>query len=119
MRENLAQQVVGLRIQLTESSDQIKDLLHEIAVSNAATANAREETRRSREETSQLRAAIEGVHREIKTGNALSLAVLADNAESRRIQEIPEADRTDVENEHLNTLGIQSSNPVREKEDEQ
>lgn len=114
LRDNLTQQVIGLRAQLTAATDQlaaatvsIAELLNQIAVGNAAVASAREETRLSREETSLLRAAIAEVHQEVKTGNALSLGALADNTESRRIQGIPEAERTQAEQEHVDIVGIQ------------
>lgn len=105
MRSDLRTEIVGLRAQLVEASKNITNLLAQIATSNAATASAREETRQSRLETAQLRLDILSVHAEVKTGNALTMGALADNAESRRISRIPRDRRTDSENEHINTVG--------------
>ena len=134
LRDNLTQQVVtltstvvGLRVQLidtssqltststhlAEASTQITRLLHDLEASNVAADLAREETRRAREEISQLRGAIKDVHDEVKTGNALTMGALADNAESRRIALIPDAERTHAEHEHIDTVGIQTVSPTQ------
>jgi hypothetical protein len=114
MRTNLADQLVAVRNQLTASADSNSrlidsnsQLLREIGLSNAATAASREETRLSREESAALRVLLEKVHNEVKTANSLSLGALADNTESRRIADIPEADRTEGEKAHMDTVGIQ------------
>lgn len=111
-REYLTVQVVGLREQLikslaeaTAASSRIGELLARVDTEQRATATAREETRLSRAETADLKRAVAEVHREVTTGNAQSLAMLADNAESRRISIIPEADRTPTEQSHLNSVG--------------
>lgn len=51
-----------------------------------------------------VKAKVEEVKTEVKTGNAQSLAQLADKAESRRIDLIPAGDRTPVEVGHLHTV---------------
>lgn len=113
MRKDLRNEVDGLRKELKEAGMkfdaavlQINGLLREIAFANTAIANAREETRTAREETAQLRAVINDVHAEVKTYNALTMGVLADNQESRRIMAIPPELRTPGETEHLNTVGV-------------
>jgi hypothetical protein len=144
LRDNLTQQVVtvtatavGLRVQLIDTSAQLTTtssqlaeastsigrLLHDLEASNAATAAAREETQRYRGELSLVRADIAKVHAAVEitnsaveTGNSLSLGGLADNAESRRIAEIPEVDRTDAERKHIDTVGIQTESPSQPAE---
>lgn len=121
LRDALIAQVAVLRAQLTDTTDQLKqaaasirDLLHQLEIGAEATRDAREETRLSRLETAALRAEIAGVatqvtdvHREVTTGNAQTIAQLADNDEYRRIQTVPEVDRTATERGH-DRLGIQT-----------
>ncbi|HEV8177408.1 MAG TPA: hypothetical protein VGP44_06920, partial [Gemmatimonadales bacterium] len=52
---------------------------------------------------------------EVKTANALTIGALADNIESRRILDIPEADRTEVEKEHLASAGDRLPDSQRAK----
>jgi hypothetical protein len=114
--KNMSTELAGTRSALTESNSKldtaiakITSLLDQIGISNAATADAREETRLAREQTALLRAEIHSVHEEVKTGNALTLGALADNAETRRIAALPEHERTAAELEHVDKVGIQGS----------
>lgn len=47
-----------------------------------------------------------GVHREVKTINSLTLAQMAEAQESRRITDIPEAERSITEQHHLTQIPI-------------
>lgn len=121
MRQDLRTEVSALRAALIESSDKLDEaltrtteLLRQIELANVATRAAMEETRQARLETAALRIDVQQVHEEVKTGNALTLGALADNAETRRIAEIPKADRTDAEAEHFDTLGIQTGHEKKE-----
>lgn len=105
MRLELRAEVLSLKSQLSEAITAVTELNREIKASRAETERAREETRQSREETRQLMAQIAEVHTEVKTSNALTIGALADNTETRRILEIPKADRSQVENEHVATAG--------------
>lgn len=96
----------------------ITELLREVELSHAVADRAREdmvqsraETALSRAETAKLLVAVSAVHTEVTTGNAQSMAILADNAESRRIALIPLADRTHVERDHIDTVGITDGKP--------
>lgn len=52
----------------------------------------------------EIKAAVEQVHQEVKTNNALKLGELADDAESRRVGQIDPADRTPAETLHIATI---------------
>ena len=52
----------------------------------------------------EIKAAIEVVHNDVKTANALSLGQLADASETRRVDRIPPADRTSAEKDHLTAV---------------
>lgn len=113
--------------QLTSASNQIVDLIHKVDLSDTAREasdlsrqEAHEDARKARDEVASLRIQIkmvrgqvEAVHEEIKTGNALTLGALADNAESRRIAIIPNKDRTEAEHAHIDTVGIQTKTGER------
>jgi len=49
-------------------------------------------------------AAVEQVHQEVKTGNALKLGEQSDANESRRIGQIAPSDRTDAERSHIEQI---------------
>ena len=53
-----------------------------------------------------LHAEVLATHAEVRTGNAQTAGQLLDAAESRRVEDIPAAARTDQESEHL------AANPV-------
>lgn len=99
--------LTGTQEALASATVQITRLLSELEENNHALAQSRMESVRATGEISKLRLAIAAVHDEVKTGNSQTIAQLADNDESRRINEIPHADRTKTEREHLDTLGIQ------------
>jgi len=120
MRLELRNEVLSLKLQLTEAIAAITSLNHEIKASRAETEYARSETRRSREETRMSRAEtrelmmqIEELHGEVKTGNALTMGQLADNTETRRILELSKEDRSVLEAEHLATAGARMSRSER------
>jgi hypothetical protein len=48
---------------------------------------------------------IKAVHREVTTGNSQTLAQLADASESRRVGNIDEKNRTELEKSHLAEAG--------------
>lgn len=48
-----------------------------------------------------LGVAVDDVRTQVTTANSKTLAVLADEGETRRIEDIPQAERTDAETEHL------------------
>ncbi len=47
---------------------------------------------------------INDVHKEVKTSNALKLGELADDAETRRVEQITPEHRTDAEQVHIETI---------------
>ncbi len=129
-----------LRVDLTETKKQLEDtsaalreavaaitaLNEEIRLSRQQTEAAREEHRLSRQETkdlklhiTQLTGQITELHRtqiealrEVKTGNTLTIGGMADNAESRRIMNVPHEDRTPTERDHLDTASDRLSPDV-------
>lgn len=120
MRGELRQEVIDLRAQIALLIPQITSLNLEIMHSRQETEAARSETRQSREETRILMAQIESLHNEtsalheeVKTGNALTIGALADNTETRRILELPIAERTIIEQAHLDTAGTRLSEEKR------
>ena len=106
IRTDLRSEIIGLRSQLTEASLRIRDLVEQIGAANMLAREAREDARLLKIETIQLRADVAAVHVEVKTGNALTMGQLADYDESRRIKLIPPAERTEAENEHVDSVGV-------------
>jgi biopolymer transport protein ExbB/TolQ len=101
MRLELRDEVAALKTQLHEAVVAVTGLNREIQASRAETEASREETRLSRAETRRLMSQIEELHGEVRTHNQLTIGQLADNTETRRIQEIPKEDRTAFEDAHL------------------
>lgn len=100
-------QAENLRKEIARLNDQISKLLGELAHTGEELARSREETFQSRLEIAKLRVAVEAVHEQVTTGNAQSIAQLADNQESRRIADIPMEDRTPMERGHIDLLGTE------------
>ncbi len=106
-----------LRAELAETKEALKDALKavlelrdEIRLSRQQTDDAREETLELKKHLVSLTEQIINLKetqtealKEVKTGNTLTIAELADNAETRRILDILKKDRTAKETEHLNT----------------
>lgn len=44
------------------------------------------------------------VLREVKTGNAQTMGALADKAETRRIEELPKGERTEIDEDHMKAM---------------
>lgn len=105
MRLELRKEVESLKSQLAEAITAVTDLNREIKFSRRETELAREEARKSREETKKLMEQIESVKDEVKTSNALTIANLADNTETRRILELLPEDRSTAEKQHIDTAG--------------
>lgn len=63
-----------------------------------------EVARKAVEGRDEIKAAIEVVHNDVKTANALSMGQLADAAETRRVDDIPAANRTAAEQGHLDAV---------------
>jgi len=130
MRQELRAEVASLKAQLIEAVTAITALNRDVALSREETALARKETQQSRYETLQLMKQIAGLHvdtrnvlqdtqhvlEEVKTGNGLTIGGLADNAETRRILDLPEGDRTLAEREHLTTAGSRLPEGQRAKQ---
>lgn len=118
---------------LREAATAITDLNTEIRESREETAAALEESRLSRQETRELKEQIkaltsqitelhkaqleamkaqtesiaektDAVKKEVKTKNGNTLGELADHAETRRVLQIPEGERTDAERAHLDVI---------------
>jgi hypothetical protein len=106
--DQLTAETNSLRTELRDASVMITKLLSQLELARAATELARAATEEAKAETIGLRDDIASVHQAVTTANAQSLAQLADNTESRRIAEIPLAERTATEREHIDTLGIQT-----------
>jgi len=53
---------------------------------------------------SQIETKVDEVHAEVKTANALKLGEMADATETRRVEEIPEKDRTEAEQAHFDLV---------------
>lgn len=104
MRKELRDEVILLKQQLNDAIAAVTGLNREIKASRSETEHAREETRQSRSETRILMEQIELLHAEVQTNNTLTIAALADNAETRRILEVPKSERTPVEFDHLATV---------------
>jgi hypothetical protein len=47
---------------------------------------------------------VDAVKHEVTTGNAQTMAQLADKAETRRIDQVPSADRTDADRGHMESM---------------
>jgi sRNA-binding protein len=117
IRGELRTDLADTKAALTAAAAAVTELKDEIRLSREETAAAREESRLSREETREMKAHITSLtaqiselHRtqiealnEVKTGNTLTIGGMADNAESRRIMEVPKAARTSHEADHLDT----------------
>lgn len=117
IRGELRTDLAETKAALTLAATAVTELKDEIRLSREETAAAREEGRLSREETREMKAQITDLtaqiselHRtqvealkEVKTGNALTIGGMADNAESRRIMGILKGDRTAHEIDHLDT----------------
>lgn len=59
------------------------------------------EVQKATESRDTIIAAVEQVHQEVKTGNALKLGEMADAGETRRIGQIAPGDRTAAEQSHI------------------
>ena len=123
MRQELREEVVALKAQVTEAMAAIVGLNADIRLSRQETEAAREETRKSREETRMLMLQIASLHREtrevlgeVKTNNTMSIGALADNTETRRILDLPIEDRTPKEKEHLRTAKDRLPHDLRAKQ---
>lgn len=103
MRLELRTEVSTLKEQLNQATESVILLNREIRLARAETIAARRETDKTREGLIILMKQIEDLAREVSTNNTLTLGDLAENAETRRILEIPKRIRTLVEIRHLET----------------
>lgn len=55
-------------------------------------------------DTTEIKAAIEVVQREVRTSNGLKLGELAEDGETRRVEKIKPKDRTAAEADHLDVV---------------
>ena len=132
MRQELRAEVANLKTQLIEAVAAITALNTDVSHSRQETESARRETQQSRAETVELMRQIAGLHadtrhvlqdtkyvlEEVKTSNALSIGALADNIETRRILDLPEADRTEMEKNHLTSAKDRLPDDLRAKQGE-
>lgn len=140
MRRELREEVVSLRQRLAEAIAAITTLNLQIAGARRDTELARDETRKSREETQRLMVQVQILRNEtrdvldevkvntvetkhvldeVKTSNALSIGALADNIESRRILDIPVGQRTPQEVQHLDTAHVRLPDNLRADQGEE
>lgn len=103
MRKELRDEVVFLKGELKDAITAINNLNTEIRKSRAETAKLREDNLRQNGEMQKLLNHIEELHKDVRTSNSLSIGALADNAETRRILQIPKEERTYMEKLHLAT----------------
>ncbi|MGI8624181.1 MAG: hypothetical protein ACR2NB_12020 [Solirubrobacteraceae bacterium] len=132
IRAELRTDLADTKSALTAATTAVTALNDELRLSREKTDAALEESRLSRQETRELKAQIvelttqitelhraqidaltaqttklteqtSAVSNEVKTKNGITLGGLADNAETRRILAISEAERTEHEREHLRT----------------
>ncbi len=110
LRAELRTELTETKAALHTAAEAITELKDEIRLSREETHGARTEALELRIHIAALTEQITELHKtqmealkEVKTGNTLTLAGLADNAETRRIMEIPKKDRTNTEQGHLDT----------------
>lgn len=117
IRKELREDLSTTKEALTAAVTAVNALNEELRLSRDKTEAALEESRLSRKETGELKtqiteltAQIADLHRtslealtQVKTNNTLTLGGMADNAESRRIMDVPRSDRTPHERDHLDS----------------
>ncbi len=110
IRTELRAELTETKTALKEAATAVTELKDEIRLSRQETHDAREETQQLKSQISALTEQITELHgmqmealKEVKTGNTLTIAGLADNAETRRILAVPKEKRTEKEREHLKT----------------
>ncbi len=119
IRTELRTELTETKTALREASKAVTELKDEIRLSRQETHDARAEALELKKQLNMLTQQITELHRtqmealkEIKTGNTLTLAELADNIESRRIMALPKKDRTDMETAHLDTASERLSDDL-------
>lgn len=117
IRGELRADLASTKTALQQAATAVSALNEELRLSREKTDAALEESRLSRQETrelkvqiTELKAQMTELHKtqmnalnEVKTHNTLSIGGMADNAESRRILNVPKDERTEHEREHLRT----------------